>query len=470
MRRTRNRYYTIDAQNEEEFIKEYDNMKKSRLSEMNFKQKSKEDNPPIEQEEESSSPRKQKPFLNIGNSDSEDDYLGVCRKSGLDEDEDALGQIYEDDEILKGEESLIKNQNQNSEEKGLEMLCYYLKNSVKEMSKGKSGESIFFNNKNKNVVNALSGNAIYDLNIRDLVDNILTENDNEYIKSNEGNNNSLKDFIFQNIESDNNLKIMIMSNNESTKNSFIETFFGIKKNKSLKDNENDSENRINDEDDEEDEDMPFEMRKKFIKLFNKNITLHIFDTSDEFHKNPFSSQYYKQVSAFFIFIEASKNNSKAYLDFITEKLNKYILNKTCVIFGINMLFKEDCTIEGNNLREYASEKNLMYIPIKINDFNLKNDLISNLFKLILIKGIDNKTSRDSIRKGSRDKNLGGIQNKLTDKIKDSSQKKDKYDISKMNIESTLGYRKKYRIKHINAFDIEDDDYSSKNKRKLSADI
>ena len=471
MRRTRNRYYTIDAQNEEEFIKEYDNMKKSRLSEMNFKQKSKEDNPPIEQEEESSSPRKQKPFLNIGNSDSEDDYLGVCRKSGLDEDEDAFGQIYEDDEILKGEESLIKNQNQNSEEKGLEMLCYYLKNSVKEMSKGKSGESIFFNNKNKNVVNALSGNAIYDLNIRDLVDNILTENDNEYIKSNEGNNNSLKDFIFQNIESDNNLKIMIMSNNESTKNSFIETFFGIKKNKSLRGDGNGNENRINDEDDEEDEDMPFEMRKKFIKLFNKNITLHIFDTSDEFHKNPFSSQYYKQVSAFFIFIEASKNNSKAYLDFITEKLNKYILNKTCVIFGINMLFKEDCTIEGNNLREYASEKNLMYIPIKINDFNLKNDLISNLFKLILIKGIDNKTSRDSIRKGSREKNLGGIQNKLTDKIKDSSQKKDKYDISKMNIESTLGYRKKYRIKHINAFDIEDDNYSSsKNKRKLSADI
>jgi len=469
MRRTRNRYYTIDAQTEEEFIKEYDNMKKSRLSEMNFKQKSKENNQPIEQEEEPSSPKKQKPFLNYGNSDSEDDYLGVCRKSGLDEDEDALGQIYEDDEILKGEESLIKNQNQNSEEKGLEMLCFYLKNSVKEMSKGKSGESIFFNNKNKNVVNALSGNAIYDLNIRDLVDNILTENDNEYTKNNEGNNNSLKDFIFQNIESDNNLKIMIMSNNDSTKNSFIETFFGIKKTKSLKDDKNsDNENNIEDPDD--DEDMPFDMKKKIIKLFNKNITLHIFDTSDEFHKNSFSCEYYKKVSAFFIFIEASKYNTRAYLDFITEKLSKYILNKTCVIFGVNMLFKEDCTIEGNNLREYASEKNLMFIPIKINDFNLKNDLISNLFKLILIKGIDNKTSRDSLRKGSRDKNLGGIQNKLTDKIKDSSQKKDKYDLTKMNIESALGYKKKYRIKHINAFDIEDDDYSSKNKRKLSADI
>ena len=471
MRRTRNRYYTIDAENEEEFIKEYENIRKSRLSEKNFEQNSNENEGENDQEEESLSPKKQKPFFNFGDSDSEDDYLGLGRKPGLDEDEDNLGQMYEDDEILKGDESLIKNQNQNTEEKGIEMLCYYLKNSVKEMSKGKEGESIFFNNKNKNVVNSLSGNAIYDLNIRDLVDNILTENDNEYTKTSESNNNSLKDYIFQNIQSDNNLKIMIMSNNDSTKNSFIETFFGIKKSKSLKDNKNLIEEKEDSESDEEDLDSPFEIRKKQIKLFNKNITLQIFDTSDEFHKNSISNVYYKTVSAFFIFIEASKNNSKLYLDFITEKLNKYILNKTCVIFGINMLFKEDCTIEGNNLRDYASEKNIMYIPIKISEFNMKNNLITNLFKFILIKGIDNKTSRDSLRKKSGDKNLKGFKNKLENKIKDSSQKKDKYDISKMNIESTLGYRKKYRIKHINAFDIEDDNYSSsKNKRKLSADI
>ena len=320
----------------------------------------------------------------------------------------------------------------------------------------KGGESIFFNNKNKNknVINALSGNAIYDLNIRDLVDNILTENDNEYNKINEGNNNSLKDFIFQNIESDSTLKIMIMSNNKSTKNSFIKSFF----NKSEEDDIFDS---------------PFEIRKKQVKLFNKNISLQIFDTSDEFHKSSLSlsSVYYKTVSSFFIFIEASKNNTKKYLDFIYEKISKYIINKTCVIFGINMLFEEDCTIEGNNLREYASEKNMMFIPIKLNEFNMKNNLIINLFKLILIKGIDNKViTRDSLRKGSKERKLGGIQNKLEDKIKDSSQKKDKYDITKMNIESSLGYRKKYRIKHINAFDIQDDNESNKNRRKLSADI
>ena len=460
MRRTRNRFFTIDAQNEEEFIKEYENVKKSRLSEMNFQKNSAYNADEVIGSEEDLLSSK-KPGFKLTNSDSDDGYEGLGAGGGLgvgggiDEDEDNLGQIYEDDEILRGEEGMIANQKQNIEEKGLEMLCLYLKNSVKEMSKDKSGESIFFNNKNKNVMNALSGNAIYDLNIRDLVDNILTENDNEYNKINEGNNNSLKDFIFQNIESDSTLKIMIMSNNKSTKNSFIESFFSIKKLKSEEDNY----------------DSPFEIRKKQIKLFNKNISLQIFDTSDEFHKNSLSSVYYKTVSAFFIFIEASKNNSKNYLDFIFEKIKKFITNKTCVIFGINMLFKEDRTIEGNNLRDYANEKNVMFIPFKINEFNMKNNLIINLFKLILIKGIDNKIlSRDSLRKGSKDKNLGTIQNKLKDKIKDSSQKKDIYDISKMNIESSLGYKKKYRIKHINAFDIEDDYSSIKNKRKLSADI
>ena len=67
-----------------------------------------------------------------------------------------------------------------------------------------------------------------------------------------------------------------------------------------------------------------------------------------------------------------------------------------------MLFKEDCTIDGFNLREYASDKNMMFIPIKINELDLKNSLVVNLFNLILIKGIDNKMNKDSLRKESKD--------------------------------------------------------------------
>ena len=39
----------------------------------------------------------------------------------------------------------------------------------------------------------------------------------------------------------------------------------------------------------------------------------------------------------------------------------------------------------------------------------------------------------------------------------------------MNIPSCLGYKKKYRIRHINIFDI-DDNFSQRYKRKLSVDI
>ena len=458
MRRTRSRFYTIDAENEEEFIKEYENMAKSRLTELEFENKEENEKIKESDEEDQLSHRKKRRSIIYNNLEEDGEYSGLGPMKDLnDEDEDNLSQQYEEDEILKNsEDDIIKD---NNEEKGLEILCYYLKNSVTEQSKGNilnNSDCIFY--RNKNSIRALSGNAIYDLNIRDLVDNILAENDNEYIKSNEGNNNTLRDFILQNIESDSNLKIMIMSNNKSTKNSFINNFFSQKKEFSNKEKST-----------EENLDDPFAIRKKRIKLFNKNISLQIFDTSDEFHKNSTSFAYYKLVSAFFIFIEASSHNSKTYLEFINSRLNKFICNKTFVIFGINMLFKEDCTIDGFNLREYASENNMMFIPIKINELDLKNSLVVNLFNLILIKGIDNKMSKDSLRKESKDLRLGGYKKKLTTKINDSSKKKNIYDITKMNIPNCLGYKKIYRIKHINIFDI-DDNNSQRYKRKHSIDI
>ena len=455
MRRTRNRFYTIDAENEEEFIKEIEKKTKSKLSSLAFKDKEEDEKIQEMDEEEALSPRKGKNSFHLNDLDDDEEYSGLGPLKDLDDNEDNFDQDIDDDMLKKTEDDLIRKD--NNEEKGLEILCYYLKRSIAVETKDKksnNSESIFYKN---NTLGALSGNAIYDLNIGDLIDNLLTENDNEYTKPNEGNNNSLRDYILQNIESDSNLKIMVMSNNRSTKNSFINKFFGTKNNI----DKNKSKEEIIDE--------PFEIRKKQIKLFNKNICLQIFDTSDEFHKNSVSYVYYKTVSAFFIFIEASNHNVKTYLEFITGRLNKYIMNKTCVIFGVNMLFKEDCTIDGDNLREYANEKKMMFIPIKISDFDLKNSMLVNLLNLILIKGIDNKTSKESLRKESRDKKLGGFKNKLALKINDSTKNKNIYDITKMNVQSNLGYKKKYRMKHINAFDMEDNN-TKKVRRKISADI
>ena len=439
MRRTRMRYYSIDAKNKEEFLKECEIIK-SRLSKKIFEKNEIKES--IPEDEEDNLGFQKKPKLSFHFNDSEEDSdLGAINN---DDDEELLGIQYENEEI--------NNRKERNEEKGIDILVNFLKSSVVNESKNMdlNGNTIIFN-KNKNIM-SMSGNAIYDLNIRELIDNILAENDNEYIKSTEGNNNSLKDYIFQNIESDSTLKIMVMSNNKSTKNSFMNKFFEL---------------------DEDSIDEPLEIRKKQIKLFNKNISLKIFDTLDEFHKSSkfITSIYYKEVSAFFIFIESSNHNVKIYLDYIFEKISKYVINRTIVIFGVNMLYKKDCTIDGYNLRDFANEKDILFIPINLNNFDLKNKIINNLLNLILIKRIDNKiNTNNSNRKNSRDKKLGGFKNKLTNKINDEiNNKKNVYDICKMNIPSSLGYKKKYRIKHINAFDI-DDDNDRISKRKLSVDI
>ena len=437
MRRNRMRSYTIDAENEEEFINEYEKTK-SRLSQMNFKNKEIKESIPEDEEDELNFQKKPKLSLNLSENDEDNDSdLGAINND--DDDEDLLGDDCEND-----------IQQEHSEEKGIGILVNFLKTSVMGEIKNMNltADTLIFN-KNKNIM-SMSGNAIYDLNIRELVDNILTENDNEYIKSTEGNNNSLKDYILQNIESDSTLKIMAMSNNKSTKNLFMNKFFDSKNN----------------------DDSPFEIRKKQIKLFNKNIALQIFDTSDAFHQGSdvLSSIYYKAAAAYFVFIEATNHNVKNYLEYIFEKINKYIGNKTVVIFGVNMLFEEDCTIDGFNLREFSNEKDILFVPININNFDIRNKIINNLLNLILIKGIDHKiNSSISSRKGSRDKKFSGFKNKLTNNLnKELNMRKNIYDITKMNIPSSLGYKKRYRIKHINAFDI--DDYNTSRKRKLSIDF
>ena len=443
MKRNRLRSFTIDAENKEEFIKEYEKVK-SRLSKINFIKEQIPESIHEDEEDNLGNPKNSKLSFHFNNLEDEDSDLGEIN--------------YDDEEdLLRTEEANIKAK--KNEERGIDILVNFLKTSItNELKNMDLNDNTIIFNKNKNIT-SLSGNAIYDLNIRELIDNILADNDNEYIKSEVGNNNSLSDYIFQNIESDSTLKIMVMSNNKNTKNSIMNKFFGI--------NNSEKENKEEDNIDE-----PFEIRKKQIKLFNKNISLQIFDTSDEFHKssNLISSIYYKTVSAFFIFIEAANHNVKNYLDFIFEKISKYINNRTIVIFGVNMLFKKDCSIDGDNLKEYSSEKDILFIPINLNNFDLKNRIIKNLLNLILIKGLDNTININSKRKNSRDRKLGGFKNQLKNKInEESSEKTNGLDISKMNIPNSLGYKKRYRIKHINAFDI--DDHNDKNsKRKLSVDI
>ena len=131
MRRNRMRSFTIDAENEEDFIQQYENSK-SRLSKMNFQSKEIKENMQEDEEDELVHQKKKKMSFHV-NDIGEDDYsdLGAVHN---DEDEDLFG--YENDDILKdGEDAIMEKQ--NNEEKGIEILVTFLKNTVIEEYKRK---------------------------------------------------------------------------------------------------------------------------------------------------------------------------------------------------------------------------------------------------------------------------------------------------------------------------------------------
>ena len=226
MRRNRQRSATIDAESIDEYLN-YEKSK-SRLSQIIFKNKEIKETIKEEEEENLDSQRTSKLSFHLNNLENDDDDESDLGAYNNEDDEELIRNEFdkEDWNIKKGK----------IEEAGIDILVNFLKTSISSQLKNTSlnGSTIIFN-KNKNIM-SMSGNAIYDLNIRELIDNILAENDNEYIKPTEGNNNSLKDYIFQNIESDSTLKIMVMSNNKSTKYSFMNIFFERKKENEINEN------------------------------------------------------------------------------------------------------------------------------------------------------------------------------------------------------------------------------------------
>ena len=89
----------------------------------------------------------------------------------------------------------------------------------------------------------------------------------------------------------------------------------------------------------------------------------------------------------------------------------------------------------------------------------------NILNLILIKKIDNNKNPMN-----ENKNFYEMENNITHKIKSLSSKNiiNIYDITKMNIPDSFGYKQKYRMNHLNAFDTEKNNmFMKRNHRKYS---
>ena len=426
------RFYTIEAEDIEELKKKY----KESVNQNIYVNNSNKYSLDRQKDEENSSNNN---IDNNNNLNYQNEYQGYDKINDYSEDE-----LNENDDNINQED--ILKESSTEDEKNLELLCLYLKQSIALMTNNKHIRNINIFYRSKNPIQTFSGNAIYDLDIKELVDDITSEND---IKSNEdqsSRSNSLKEFIIQNIKGDFTLKIMIASNSDYIRNLFVNKFLNL-------DNSNDIE------------ESDFEIRRQQIRLFNKNISLQIFDTSNRFHKHKFSKLYYQFSNGFFIFIEATNHNVKEYLEYFFRLSEEYCKEKAIVIFGVNMLFENNCTIDGLNLKEFSLRKNCIFIPIRIENFSTRNSIIMNILNLILIKKIDNnKTPMNENKK------LCEMEDNITHKIKSLSSKKvvNIYDITKMNIPDSFGYKQKYRMNHLNAFDTEKNNmFMKRNHRKYS---
>ena len=147
MRRNRMRSVTIDAEDEEDFIQQYEKSK-SRLSQINF-EKNKIQEKVSEDEDDDLGYQKKKKSNFITNDSEEGDYsdLGALNN---DDDEELLGVDYENDDIIKDEEDIIIKK-ENSDEKGIEVLVTYLKNTISYELKNMDfkGNTLIFNKNNK---------------------------------------------------------------------------------------------------------------------------------------------------------------------------------------------------------------------------------------------------------------------------------------------------------------------------------
>ena len=428
MRRNRIRSCTVDAENEEDFNS------KCQMALLNGNSSK---NNQIE-----SGKKKQKLDGNE-NDKLENEYHSYLQD--LDKISESISEDYLDDEDELAEHYHSKYN--SSEEQKLDLVCNYLKKSIA-LHSIQLDDKIFY--RYKNPVYVLSGNAIYDLNVKELVEDIIAEG--EFNEKNEKvcnipKDKSLKEFIIKNIKDDAVIKIMVTSNNDSIRKLYINSFLSNNK---------------------EEGEYDFEILKKKIKLFDKIISLNIFNTSSEFHKNDTSKIYYQLSNSFFILIDSTLYKAKEYLEKIFTKFEGYLNDKIIVIFGINMLFKQECTIDEFNLKEFAENNNYIYIPILLKDFTLNNSIIFKLLNLTLIKVINNNRKGKSRRSSQEINNQTNPNDNLNEKrnnITSPSIKDLMYDITKMKVSNNIGYKKNYRLNHINAFDFDQNNPFSKRKNR-----
>lgn len=278
----------------------------------------------------------------------------------------------------------------------LELVCSCIKEAIcdDKLLFTKNDQNI---NKDCKLKRSFSMNNINELKFKDLINNMLREND--YFKasvnsnfsniSNSSTKESVRDILFQNIEIEERIKILTCSNNNAIKNRCLSNFM---------------------EDFIPDDYLSkgLEIRQKNISLMDKKICLEFFDTEENFFTKNSSQVYFQIANSFFIFCDLnSKGNILQYVKQKYEIFKNFFPDKKMIVIELmNDRKNKQTHIE---LKYFCIDKRIILLQIKNEfDFDIKYHKINSLFKILLIKkkkNISRIKSKDSIIKDNNDDDL-----------------------------------------------------------------
>lgn len=203
-------------------------------------------------------------------------------------------------------------------------------------------------------------------------------------------NNSVQNYLYQNLEGEQEIKLLISSNSEIEKSKIVSQLLSHnedtnpkKRNEEQRENSKDKGNDHNDDDDEDDglgakiskPISPLTITKKRLIYQNKAIDLEIFDTQLNFYKQKTSTIYYKIAKVFLVIVDNEKCNTPlAFTQIIHRQYEQHASsNRKLIILDVNS------NPEQKNIELYCKQQGLIYIRLDKNYSHLPEALINFIF-------------------------------------------------------------------------------------------
>jgi len=399
--------------------------------------------------------------------------LKVDTKTAEEEEKELIDQLESINNLYKSFKKEIRVTGKEgldlSIDNGFNLLCSFFKENIR-TGRTQRDPQLLIHQSNKKFPRSMSNNSITDISVKDILDSIVkfnkeedeceNKNDSKNVSdtsSGKGGNthglnfkgrNSFKknsvenvshqscnsnsswstqlsnELLAQNLECEEEvLKVMMIGSTHIGKTHLIDSFLEFRRNRY-------------------EPSSGLEIKKKIVKIIDKNVRIEFYDTDANFHLKDTSKIYYKLCDAFFYVVDWSKQESVEFISNIHENIFNNSTSNSFFLANLNLRSKNSKVCD-EKLKSFADDLNAIYVPLEdVSNFHMKNNTVVNVFSYVLVKKIKNKN------KTKFKKNLTlSEENSNFDKIHpcmgyDQNYKLDSY--VKLNNQISLSVKRKLR--------------------------